>query len=293
VAVYASIPAHGAWLEEAAAAGTEASSSGLSVDALMIVTTSLRLPSYAHPILVTSNLWTRYHVDRHPGTMLVRIPKGERASAEDRAAWREALAGRPDLIRRLIDGEPALIVSGQGVLEGVFNAEMHVAGGPLIYNAGQRLILGHDAGLTPVTVIAQWNGPQLQILAALASTRAGTEQHCRDLVIPWLVRHAPEAELERWIDPSMVTPSQSDLSESPEKVIRRRLGGPVREGETKWQPRLDPLLAILGQLIDGGRPALLVSPTCAALIEAMAGRWHYPRDRNGQVSRELPEKDHP
>jgi hypothetical protein len=93
----------------------------------------------------------------------------------------------------------------------------------------------------------------------------------------------------------MTTPSQSDLSESPEKVIRRRLGGPAREGETKWQPRLDPLLAILGQLIDGGRPALVVSPgeDCRLLRDAMAGRWHYPRDRNGQVSRELPEKDHP
>ena len=153
----ARIPAHGAWLEEAAAAGTEASSSGLSVDALMIVATSLRLPSYAHPILVTSNLgteshwtWARYAVARHPGTQLVRIPKGERASAADRAAWREALEGRPDLIRRLIDGEPALIVEGQGVLEGVFNPEVHVARARSTYNAGQRLILGHDGGLTPV-----------------------------------------------------------------------------------------------------------------------------------------------
>ena len=90
--------------------------------------------------------------------MLVRIPKGERASAADRAAWREALEGRPDLIRRLIDGEPALIVSGQGVLEGVYNPEIHVARGPLAYNPGQALILGHDAGLTPVTVIASGTG---------------------------------------------------------------------------------------------------------------------------------------
>jgi len=39
--------------------------------------------------------------------------------------------------------------------------------------------------------------------------------------------------------------------------------------------------------------ALLVSPTCEALIEACAGRWHFPRDRHGEVSRDLPEKDHP
>ena len=76
-------------------------------------------------------------------------------------------------------------------------------------------------------------------------------------------------------------------------MIRRRLGGPVRDGETKWQPRVDPLLAVLGQLIEGGRPALVVCPTATVLIEAMTARWHFPRDRNGQVSRELPEKDHP
>ena len=216
--------AHALWLEEAAPAGTELLSAGLPLDCLLIGGTSLRLPSYHHPILVTTNpgseahwTWQRYGVTRHPGTLLVEIPPGERASAEFRAKERQRLEGRPDLIRRLLDGKPALIVQGQGVLEGIFNPALHVASRPLEYNAGQRLILGHDAGLTPVTVIAQWNGPQLQILAALVSTRAGTEQHCRDLVMPWLLRHAPQAELENWVDPSMTTPSQSDLSESPRR----------------------------------------------------------------------------
>src|SRR4030095_13925923 len=152
--------AHGLWLEEPAAAGTEAGSAGLSVDALMIGSTSLRLPSYAHPILVTSNLgseshwtWVRHAVEQHPGDTLVRIPPGERASAKDRAAWREALAGRPDLIRRLIDGEPALIIQEQGVLDTFFNVDLHVATHPLEYIEGQPLILGHDGGLTPVTIV--------------------------------------------------------------------------------------------------------------------------------------------
>jgi hypothetical protein len=294
--------AHGLWLEEAAPAGTELQSAGLTVDALLIGGTSLRLPSYHHPILVTSNpgseahwTWTRYGIDRHPDTTLVEITPGERASEEFREKERQRLAGRPDLIRRLIDGKPALIVQGQGVLEGIFNPELHVAKRPLEYIQGQPLIFGHDAGLTPCTVIGQWNGPQLQILAGLTSARAGTEQHVRDVVIPWLLHHAPEAELEHWIDPSMATPSQSDLSRSPEKVIRERLGGRVRDGEVKTQARLDPLLAILGQLIDGGRPALVVSPheDCRLLREAMAGRWHYERDRAGHVQREAPEKDHP
>ena len=179
------------------------------------------------------------------------------------------------------------------MLEGVFNAALHVAPGPLAHVGGARLILGHDGGLTPTTVLAEWNGPQLRVLAALASTRAGTLQHLRDLVLPWLRRYAPEAECEHWIDASLATPSQHDIGASGEREIRRALGDPVRDGAVQWQARLDPLLAILGQLIEGGRPALVVSPTCAALIEACEGRWHYPRDRNGQVSRDLPDKDHP
>lgn len=297
----ARIPAHGLWLEEAAPAGVEVGGAGLSEEALQIGATSLRLESYAHPIVVSSNYgseshwtWARYHVRRHPGTHLVRLKPGERATAEQRAAAREALEGRPDLIRRLLDGEPALIVAGQGVLENSFSPTMHIAPEPLRHVEGADLILGHDGGLSPVTVIAEWNGPQLRILAGLVSPRAGTAQHLRDLVVPWLRRHAKEANLSHWIDPTLATPNQSDLSDSGEREIRRQLpGGPVRDGEVKWQARIDPLLAILGQLVTGGRPALLVCPTATQLIEAMSGRWHYPRDRNGQVSREMAEKDHP
>jgi hypothetical protein len=46
--------AHGMWIEEAAPAGVEASG-GLDEAALGIGSTSLRLRSYHHPILVTSN----------------------------------------------------------------------------------------------------------------------------------------------------------------------------------------------------------------------------------------------
>jgi hypothetical protein len=245
----------------------------------MIGATSLRMASYHHPILVTSNYgseshwsWTRYAVARHPGTQLVRITPGERARAEDRAAWRQALEGRPDLQRRLIDGQPALIVDGQGVLEGLYNPEIHVSRGRLDYIQGNRLLLGHDAGLTPVTVVAQTNGSQVQILAGLASWRAGTEQHLTDLVIPWLARHAPEAELEHWVDPSMTTPSQADLALTPVRVIRQKLGGVVREGPVKWEPRRDPLVAMLGRL-SGGRPTLVVAPgPDTALLRPAPGR---------------------
>jgi hypothetical protein len=131
-------------------------------------------------------------------------------------------------------------------------------------------------------------------LAALTSERAGTLQHIQTQLRPWLARHAPEHELVHWCDPSMFTPSQADIGTSPAAIIRRELGGPVREGPTTWAPRRDAVLGVLGSLVNG-RPGFVVArvPECELLIEALSGRWHYPRDRAGQVVRELPEKDHP
>ena len=141
-----------------------------------------------------------------------------------------------------------------------------------------------------MTVIAEWNGPQFRILAGLAA-RAGTAQHSRPggAVAP---AARLEAEVEHWIDPSLATPNQSDLGErrAGDSAAARR-PDPRRRGEVAAAPRsvaCDP-----GPAGEGGRPALVVCPTATALIEAMTARWHFPRDRNGQVSRELPEKDHP
>jgi hypothetical protein len=92
----------------------------------------------------------------------------------------------------------------------------------------------------------------------------------------------------------MMTPTQADLTMSPAQVIRRRLGGPVREGPVRWEQRRDPLVNLLGQ-IRAGRPALLIhpGPETGVLRRALAGAWHFPKDRQGRVLTDLPVKDHP
>jgi hypothetical protein len=289
------------WAEEVEAAGEEAVA--VPERAVEIVQTSLgeRMPGPVHTVLVTANYgsetgwpWRRYVLDPVPASLMLRIPCEERATPEDRARWAEQLRGDPAMKRRLVDGLPALIVQGEAVLQGIYDEATHVSRSPLAYVPGCRLYLGHDAGLTPVTVVLQAHGPTLEVLAALVSTRAGTEQHLTDLLIPWLEVNAPDAEVEHWCDPSMMTPTQADLTMSPAQVIRRRLGGPVREGPVRWEQRRDPLVNLLGQ-IRGGRPALLIhpGPETEVLRRALAGAWHFPKDRQGRVMTDLPVKDHP
>jgi hypothetical protein len=291
-----------AWAEEVEAAGEEAVA--VPERAVQIVQTSIgaRMPGPVQTLLVTANYgseagwrWRRYVLEPVPASVMLRIPNEERATPEDRARWAAQLVGDPAMKRRLVDGAPALIVQGEAVLEGIYDETVHVSRTPLAYARGCRLYLGHDAGLTPVTVIVQAHGPTLEVLAALVSKRAGTEQHVADLVIPWLIAHdADQAELEHWCDPSMMTPTQADLTLSPAQVIRRRLRGPVREGPVRWEQRRDPLVNLLGQL-RAGRPALQIhpGPETAELRRALAGAWHFPKDRQGRVLTDLPVKDHP
>ncbi|HZF03670.1 MAG TPA: hypothetical protein VE932_04985 [Patescibacteria group bacterium] len=292
------------WIEEAAPAGVEASS-GLTEDALGIGITSLRRPSYHHPVLVTSNYgsethwtWQRYAIRQQRGTLLVRIPPGERASAADRATWLEALDGRPDLQRRLVHGEPALIVAGEAVLAGVWNPDLHVSRAPLAVIRGARTMLGHDTGLRPATVVVQEHRGQLRVLASLCTDYGGMAQHVAREVLPWLDRagllRRDAGTLEHRIDPAGLVGDYGNSDESPEKIIQRLLRGYVREGPSKWPPRIEPLLGVLGRMV-GGQPALVVAPgpDTAVLREAAAGRWHYPRRADGTLLRDLPEKNHP
>jgi hypothetical protein len=300
---------HGLWFEEPAPAALLEVSSGLTQDAWALALTSLgdRLPSYRHPAFMTLNYpdedfwcWQRFVVRRHTGTAFVRIPPGERASAEDRRRWAQSLDDRPDLRRRLLDGEPGVVQLGPEVAVG-YRSDVHRARGSLRAVEDVPLLLGHDGGLTPVTIVGQHVAGELRILASLASERAGTRQHLEHLVRPWFAAHAPWALLaggamfRHRYDPSMSTGAQADIEADPVRVLRELLGGPMLPGATTWPARRDPLLAILNRLNPHtGRAMLQLDPVEAAMLDrALAGRWYYPVV-NGRVSKDLPKKpNHP
>src|SRR3990167_5924700 len=255
---------HGLWFEEPAPASMLVQSSGLSSSAWGLGMTSLRLPSHCHPAIMTLNYpdedhwtWQRFVVRQHPGSAYFRTPPGERATPEQRAEWATALADRPDMLRRLLQGQPGTILLGAQVAVG-FNADTHVAYGTRLHPdaAAGPLWIGQDADHTCASVIGQRQRGRLVILAALVSERAGIREHLDGTLLPWLAQHAPWAlgrgrdheAIRVHYDPALDTDEQTSIEANALRVMRAMLPGVYRPGPVSWPGRRDPMLSVLNRL---------------------------------------------
>jgi hypothetical protein len=233
-----------------------------------------------------------------PGHAAVEIPASDRLTPEQQVALRESFPDSPDLRNRLALGIWSELVLGPQVTPGF--ADAHIAPARLRPHRDVALVLGHDGGHTPVTVIgSRWQG-SVEVYAALASERAGTRQHVQNLILPWLREHAPWALrsrslLRHFVDPNMFTEEQADIDQDPTRVLYELLGGPIQPGAVDWTPRIEPVTALLAQF-NGytGRPTLQIDALAGApLIRACRGAAYYPMV-NGKVSRDLMKKpNHP
>jgi len=283
---------HGLWFEEPAPSSVLVQSSGLSESAWGLGMTSQRLPSYAHPAIMTLNYpdedhwtWRRFVVQQHPGTAYFRIPPGELASAEARAEWERALANRPDMLRRLLRGQPGVVILGPQVAVG-FSRDTHVR--PCRAQRGFPVWLGQDGGHTPTTVLGQRIDGRVRIIGALSSEHAGMRQHVCDLVRPFLGEHAPWALEDRDLlhgryDPSLNTDDAGDIDSNPMQILTKELPGQWQPGPVTWDGRKDPMLALLNSMA-GSSPVLQIDPIqCAGLIKALDAGWYYAMGPDGKI----------
>lgn len=281
---------HGLWFEEPAPSSVLVQSSGLSESAWGLGMTSQRLPSYAHPAIMTLNYpdedhwtWRRFVVEQQPGSAYFRIPPGELASDEQRQEWERALANRPDMLRRLLRGQPGTIMLGPQVAVG-FNRDTHVR--PTRPVRGFPLWLGQDGGHTPTTVFGQRIDHRVLVLGALSSEHAGMRQHLRDLVRPWLGEHCPWVLESRDLlygryDPSLNTDDAGDIDSNPMAILTRELPGHWQPGPITWDGRKDPMLALLNAM-HAGEPVLQIDPSHApGLVKALDAGWYYAEAPGG------------
>lgn len=294
----------GVWFEEPAPAAVLVQSSGVSLDSWLMATTSQRIPSHCHPAIISLNYpdedhwtWERFVTNPHENTCYFRVPPGELASAAARSEWMKALAGRPDLQRRLLQGQPGVVMLGAQVALG-FDEDKHVSTEPIKLLRNEPLLFGQDGGLTPTTLIGQALNGRLLIAAALTIDRGGMRQLYEQKVVPWLLANAPwalrNAGLIKGIyDPSMPD-DESDSDRNPIKVIEEMIGGLWLPGPITWEARKGALITALNMPLDA-RPALQMDRVgCKQLIQALTGRWYYPKNRLGGVSKDSPAKpNHP
>jgi hypothetical protein len=304
----------GVWGEELAPTAVLGVSAGVDESAWGMALTSQRIPTH-HPIaVITENYpdedhwtWQRFKPGsgvsgRHPDDPTrawFRIPPGERADAAQRKEWAHALRDRPDLLRRLIEGQPGSIMLGPQVADG-FSMDLHVAKDRIHPVPGEPLGLGIDFGLTPTCVIGQPVQGRRNIYASHTIERGGIKQLLENDVLPWLSRHAPWVLRGRNLlygcyDISGQTSEQSDVERDPVTILEALLPGLWFPGPVSWDSRKHVLLSAMHHSVKPGQVSLQIDPVDAAgLVKALAGRWHYPIDRQGQVRRDLPKKpNHP
>lgn len=317
---------HGLWFEEPAPASVLVQSSGLGETAWQLGLTSQRLPSHAHPALMSLNYpdedhwtWQRFHEqpcpvhcdrtivrDREgrelhggcPHRYFYRIPPGELASAEQREEWEQALVNRPDMLRRLLQGQPGSLMLGQQVAAG-FNRDLHVrsTGAP---DPSYPLVLGQDGGESHswATVIGQRANGRVKVYAALLSEPSGCRQHFEQEVIPWLGEYAPWALKRRdsirvIYDPACDTEDPGDAESNPLRTMQSLLPGRYEPGPVSWPGRLNPMYALLNDNV-GGRPVLEVDPTAKGLVRALDGGWYLATGPDGKLRKDTPKKpNHP
>jgi hypothetical protein len=231
-----------------------------------------------------------------------RVPCGERASEVDRLSWASSLKARPDLLRRLILGQPGVVMLGDQVAKGFLRTE-HTTRKTLPFMRGEAVYMGFDFGNTPTCIIGQPNAGTMLIKAGLFLTNSGMQQLIEEKVLPWLARYAPwvlenpDSMAVIGFDPSqgtMIKPkgAEADIENAALMTIMRMLGGGDFEGgPVAWAPRREAITNIFrrahGLMIEENDHTI-------HLIRALDGRWYYAKSHSGDLRSDNPKKpNHP
>lgn len=279
---------HCVWGEEAAPAASLVTSAGFSETAWATAVTSMRLPTHANVAALTTNYpdeqhwtWRRFVTKDRPGdrrlsTALFRIPTDEGASPEQREEWARSLANRPDLLKRLIAGQPGQLLLGDPVTPR-YAETLHRRYEPYPVAPGP-LYLSWDGWHHPACAIASMTSAgQLRFHFGKRQDASDVGELAREVVLPWLIANrVRDRELIHTGDPSLNTGDQSDRNESAARTIQRILPGRWIAVTDDEEPRIRTINTHLMRVLGNGEAALvLAGPDCAELHSALHGGWHY------------------
>lgn len=162
--------------------------------------------------------------------------------------------------------------AGQPVYGADFNESLHVYLDDVGPEPGLPILRGWDFGLTPACIIGQLEGRRLTILAEVVETSMGAARFVPQ-VIDFCGTRLAGFDFFDFVDPSGFSRSESEETSCVD--IMRTYGIGAVAGELTYEKRLGAVIELLTTL-DGGRPCLMVNPSCKVLIGGFKGGYQYP-----------------
>ena len=224
-------------------------------------------------------------------TETVNIPPGSNPSRTQQMeeATKAAYHNNAALTSRYVDGKWAFVQIGERVTPEY--SDIHYTGKPVAVIPGAYGFRSWDGGHWPTCVMGQITpSGRLHIIDCFRGEHIGMKQLIDSMVRPTVnLRYAGVTE---WIDtgdPTLSTGDNSDIEQSPARVIEREFGT-TYQGASHWPAVLEPMKSALNLMIDG-RPYVQVGSGAEILHKALRGGWHYLTTNSGQVIRDKPVKD--
>lgn len=187
-----------------------------------------------------------------------------------------------DMARRFIDGEIVTFYPGTRCFPEAKD-HVHIIDTPIALNKQCELVLGHDFGLTPATLITQvLPTGQWVWLDELVTFNMSVDTHF-ELLRTKLNGYPYKGLLYRsWGDPSGVAKSQTDAKSAFDIALAK--GFQIKPGKVDWQNRKEAMKQRLTRTVDNFKPALLVSRQgCPVASEGLLGGYRYPQNASGEI----------
>jgi hypothetical protein len=144
-----------------------------------------------------------------------------------------------------------------------------------------------DFGLNPTCIVTQVTpmGNWL-ILDSMVGDGIGVEELIENEVRPLLTtRYARFKRMWSHIgDPAGQNREQSSSKRNAVRSLKLSLGGSWKSGPVKEDERFEPLRAVLTRTVGGSGLVQVDRERGEEVWYALRGGWHYPVNRNGQVS---------
>jgi hypothetical protein len=232
---------------------------------------------------VTNYCYKHFYETAKPGYVLFRQPGGRDPGAENiEAMGREYYensarvnAHRKWWVKRMVDAKPGFTRDVDVVYE-EFDDDRNMSKQTIEPTRMLPIVVGIDGKYTPSAIYTQVVGRQARILAEVVIER-GDMKTLGEAMLELEARRFRGCEFNDRCDPSMG--AGEDLSEKSERgrlsdVLKREV---VCADTNDPGRRVEAVKAHLTRTLDGGRPGLIVDPSCLCIRRGFNQTYHYVR----------------